>query len=103
MNKADTLIIGGGMAYTFLVAKGYGVGTSLVDESKVEYCKEMLKKAEEKGVEILLPIDTTVVKDFPNPIDAEVDVTVVPSNEIPDSSCPLKLTPNVPLLRLSHP
>ena len=84
LNKADTLIIGGGMAYTFLVAKGYGVGTSLVDESKVEYCKEMLKKAEEKGVEILLPIDTTVVKDFPNPIDAEVDVTVVPSNEIPD-------------------
>ena len=84
LNKADTLIIGGGMAYTFLVAKGYGVGTSLVDESKVEYCKEMLKKAEEKGVEILLPIDTTVVKDFPNPIDAEGDVTVVPSTEIPD-------------------
>ncbi len=84
LNKADTLIIGGGMAYTFLVAKGYGVGTSLVDESKVDYCKEMLKKAEEKGVEILLPIDTTIVKDFPNPIDAQVDVTVVPSNEIPD-------------------
>ena len=84
LNKADTLIIGGGMAYTFLVAKGYGVGLSLVDESKVDYCKEMLKKAEEKGVEILLPIDTTVVKDFPNPIDAEIDVEVVPSNEIPD-------------------
>ncbi len=84
LNKADTLIIGGGMAYTFLVAKGYGVGTSLVDESKVEYCKEMLKKAEEKGVQILLPIDTTIVKDFPNPIDADVDVTVVPSDAIPD-------------------
>ena len=58
LNKVDTLIIGGGMAYTFLKAKGYEVGKSLVDDEKVEYCKEMLKKAEEKGVKLLLPVDT---------------------------------------------
>ena len=60
LEKVDTLIIGGGMAYTFLVAKGYGVGTSLVDEEKVEYCKEMMAKAEAKGVKLLLPVDTVV-------------------------------------------
>ena len=59
LNKADTLIIGGGMAYTFLAAKGYGVGTSLLDAEKIDYCKDMLKKADEKGVKILLPIDCT--------------------------------------------
>ncbi|MBQ5794366.1 MAG: phosphoglycerate kinase, partial [Kiritimatiellae bacterium] len=58
LNKADTLIIGGGMAYTFLAAKGYSVGTSLLDEEKIDYCKDMMKKAEEKGVKLLLPIDT---------------------------------------------
>ncbi len=83
LTKADTLIIGGGMAYTFLAAKGYGVGTSLIDESKIDYCREMLAKAEEKGVKILLPIDTTIAKEFPNPIDAEIEVKVVPSSEIP--------------------
>ena len=60
LNKADTLIIGGGMAYTFLAAKGYGTGTSLLDEEKIDYCKNMLAKAEEKGVQILLPIDCTI-------------------------------------------
>ena len=84
LNKADTLIIGGGMAYTFLAAKGYGVGNSLLDESKIEYCREMMARAEEKGVKILLPIDCVVAKDFPNPIDAEIDVEVVAADAIPD-------------------
>ncbi len=83
LTKVDTLIIGGGMAYTFLAAKGYGVGKSLLDEEKIDYCKDMMKKAEEKGVKLLLPIDTTVAAGFPDPIDAPVDVEVVPSNAIP--------------------
>ena len=83
LEKCDTLIIGGGMAYTFLKAKGYEVGTSLVDDEKIEYCKEMIEKAEKLGKKLLLPIDTTITTDFPNPIDAEVAVEVVPSNEIP--------------------
>ncbi len=81
--KADTLIIGGGMAYTFLAAKGYGVGKSLVDETKIDYCADMMKKAEEKGVKILLPIDCTTIKDFPNPIDAPVETLVVDADKIP--------------------
>ncbi len=83
LTKADTLIIGGGMAYTFLASKGFGVGKSLIDESKIDYCRDMLAKAEEKGVKILLPIDCTVVKDFPNPIDAPVDVEIVAADAIP--------------------
>ena len=83
LTKADTLIIGGGMAYTFLAAKGYGVGTSLIDETKIDYCRDMMAKAEEKGVKILLPIDCTITKNFPDPIDAPVDVTVVDADKIP--------------------
>ena len=83
LDKVDTLIIGGGMAYTFLKAKGYEIGTSLVDEEKLDYCKEMMAKAEEKGKQLLLPVDTTIAADFPNPIDAEIAVEVVPSNAIP--------------------
>ena len=83
LTKVDTLIIGGGMAYTFLAAKGYCIGTSLFDESKVDYCRDMMAKAEEKGVKLLLPIDTVITKSFPDPIDAEIEVTTVPSNEIP--------------------
>ena len=83
LNKADTLIIGGGMAYTFLAAKGYEVGKSLLDESKIDYCREMMARAEEKGVKLLLPIDCTVAKDFPNPIDAEIDVEIVSADSIP--------------------
>ena len=83
LNKADTLIIGGGMAYTFLAAKGYSVGTSLLDETKIDYCKDMLAKAEEKGVQILLPVDVTIAKDFPNPIDAEIEVSVCDADKIP--------------------
>ena len=83
LSKADTLIIGGGMAYTFLAAKGYGVGNSLVDETKIDYCADMMKKAGEKGVKILLPVDCTVVKGFPDPIDAPVDVEFVDADKIP--------------------
>jgi phosphoglycerate kinase len=83
LTKVDTLIIGGGMAYTFLAAKGYSIGTSLFDAEKVDYCKEMMAKAEEAGVKLLLPIDTVIAADFPNPIDAEIAVEIVPSNEIP--------------------
>ena len=93
LNKADTLIIGGGMAYTFLVAKGYTVGQSLVDLEKVDYCKNMLAKAEEKGVKILLPVDCTITKDFPNPIDAEIEVEVVAADSIPNEKMGLDIGP----------
>ncbi len=83
LGKVDTLIIGGGMAYTFLAAKGYSVGKSLLDEEKIDYCKDMMAKAEEKGVKLLLPVDTTVVESFPDPIDAPIDVEVVASDAIP--------------------
>ena len=83
LEKVDTLIIGGGMAYTFLAAKGYGIGTSLLDAEKIDYCKEMMAKAEAKGVKLLLPIDTVVVESFPNPIDAEIAVETVASDAIP--------------------
>ena len=83
LEKCDTLIIGGGMAYTFLKAKGYEVGTSLVDDEKIGYCKEMIEKAEKLGKKLLLPVDTTITAEFPNPIDAEVAIEVVPSNAIP--------------------
>ena len=83
LTKVDTLIIGGGMAYTFLAAKGYSIGTSLFDSEKLDYCKDMMKKAEEKGVQLLLPVDTVIASAFPNPIDAEIAVKTVASNEIP--------------------
>ena len=83
LEKVDTLIIGGGMAYTFLAAKGYSVGTSLLDAEKIDYCKDMMAKAEAKGVKLLLPIDTVVAASFPNPIDADIAVETVPANAIP--------------------
>ena len=83
LEKVDTLIIGGGMAYTFLAAKGYNVGTSLLDAEKIDYCKEMMAKAEAKGVNLLLPIDTVVAAEFPNPIDGEIAVETVESSAIP--------------------
>ena len=83
LTKVDTLIIGGGMAYTFLAAKGYGVGKSLLDDTKIEYCKDMMKKAEEKGVNLLLPIDTAIADSFPDPIDAPIDTQVVDADKIP--------------------
>ena len=93
LNKADTLIIGGGMAYTFLAAKGYSVGTSLLDETKIDYCKDMLAKAEEKGVQILLPVDVTITKAFPDPIDAEIEVSVCDADKIPADMMSLDIGP----------
>ena len=83
LNKADTLIIGGSMAYTFLAAKGYGVGKSLLDTEKIDYCRDMLKKAEEKGVKILLPVDCNIADHFPDPIDAPIEVKTVDADKIP--------------------
>ncbi|MCI8995165.1 MAG: phosphoglycerate kinase [Lachnospiraceae bacterium] len=83
LEKCDTLIIGGGMAYTFLKAKGYEVGTSLVDDEKIGYCKEMMEKAEKLGKQLLLPVDTTIAAEFPSPIDAQISVEVVSSDAIP--------------------
>ena len=83
LEKVDTLIIGGGMAYTFLAAKGCGVGKSLLDEEKIGYCKDMMAKAEAKGVKLLLPIDTVVADAFPDPIDGPVEVETVASDAIP--------------------
>ena len=83
LEKCDTLIIGGGMAFTFLKAKGYEIGKSLVDDEKIDYCKEMMDKAEAKGKKLLLPIDTTIAAGFPDPIDGPIDVTVVDADKIP--------------------
>ena len=83
LEKVDTLIIGGGMAYTFLNAMGYGVGKSLLDETKIEYCRNMMAKADEKGIKLLLPIDIVCIKDFPDPIDAAVETVTVDADKIP--------------------
>ncbi|MGN0247798.1 MAG: phosphoglycerate kinase [Lachnospiraceae bacterium] len=83
LEKCDTLIIGGGMAFTFLKAQGYEIGNSLVDDEKLDYCKEMMAKAEKLGKKLLLPIDTAVADGFPNPIDAEIAVEYVDSTKIP--------------------
>ena len=91
LEKVDTLIIGGGMAFTFLAAQGYSVGSSLVDNEKLDYCKDMLKKAQEKGVNLLLPVDTVVADSFPNPIDAEISVATVDSCQIPDGKMGLDI------------
>ncbi len=83
LDKCDTLIIGGGMAYTFLKAKGYEIGKSLVDDSKVEYCKEMMEKADKLGKNLLLPVDSVTIADFPNPIDAPIEVETYEVNNMP--------------------
>ena len=93
LEKCDTLIIGGGMAYTFLKAKGYEVGTSLVDDEKLDYCKEMMKKAEELGKKLLLPVDTAVAPAFPNPIDAEIAVECVMADQMPADQMGLDIGP----------
>ncbi|OUP23012.1 phosphoglycerate kinase [Gemmiger sp. An194] len=93
LEKVDTLIIGGGMAYTFLAAKGYEVGTSLVDTEKLDYCKDMMKKAEEKGVKLLLPVDTAVAASFPDPIDAPIEVQMVAADAMPAGMMGLDIGP----------
>ena len=93
LEKCDTLIIGGGMAYTFLKAQGKEVGTSLVDDTKLDYCKEMIEKAEKLGKKLLLPTDTAIAKAFPNPIDAEIDVDYVDCDAIPADALGLDIGP----------
>ena len=93
LEKCDTLIIGGGMAYTFLKAQGKEVGLSLVDDTKIDYCKEMMAKAEKLGKKLLLPIDTTIAKSFPDPIDAEIEVSVVDADKIPADMMGLDIGP----------
>ena len=83
LEKCDTLIIGGGMAYTFLKAQGYEIGKSLVDDTKIDYCKEMMEKAEKLGKKLLLPVDSVTIADFPNPIDAPVEVQVYDVTNMP--------------------
>ena len=83
LEKCDTLIIGGGMAYTFLKAQGYEIGKSLVDGTKIDYCKEMMAKAEKLGKKLLLPVDAVTIADFPSPIDAPVEVTVCDVKDMP--------------------
>ena len=93
LEKCDTLIIGGGMAFTFLKAQGLSVGNSLVDDTKLDYCKEMMEKAEKLGKKLLLPVDTVIAAAFPNPIDGPVEVKVVASDEIPNDMEGLDIGP----------
>lgn len=93
LEKVDTLIIGGGMAYTFQAAKGYEVGTSLIDREKIDYCKEMVAKAEAKGVKLLLPVDNVIAAEFPDPIDGPVEVEVVKADAIPADKMGLDVGP----------
>ena len=93
LEKCDTLIIGGGMAYTFLKAKGYEIGQSLLDETKIEYCRNMMDKAAELGKKLLLPVDTVVTDSFPDPIDAEIAIEVVDSSKIPADKMGMDIGP----------
>ena len=93
LDKCDTLIIGGGMSYTFAKALGKEVGTSLVDDTKLDYCLEMIQKAKELGKELLLPVDAVCTKDFPDPIDAPVPTEVFATGEIPADMMGLDIGP----------
>jgi phosphoglycerate kinase len=98
LEKCDTLIIGGGMAYTFHKAQGLEVGGSLVDDTKLDYCKEMIAKAEQLGKKLLLPIDNVVVKSFPSPIDAEIEVEVKDADATPADMMALDIGPKTAAL-----
>ena len=93
LEKCDTLIIGGGMAYTFLKAKGYEIGKSLLDDTKIDYCKEMIDKAGELGKQLLLPVDTVVTDEFPDPIDAEIATQIVDADKIPAEKMGMDIGP----------
>ena len=93
LSKVDTLIIGVGMSFTFAAAKGLCVGKSLLDETKLDYCREMMAKAKEKGVNLLLPVDTAIAKDFPNPIDAPIEIQYVDVDKIPEDMEGLDIGP----------
>ena len=98
LEKCDTLIIGGGMAFTFLKAQGKEIGTSLVDDTKLDYCKEMIAKAEKLGKKLLLPVDAVVASAFPDPIDAEIPVEAVDSNAIPADKMGLDIGPKTAVM-----
>jgi phosphoglycerate kinase len=93
LEKCDTLIIGGGMAYTFLKAEGYEIGKSLVDDEKLDYCKEMKAKADKLGKKLLLPVDSITAAGFPDPIDAKIDVEVHGVDSIPADQMGLDIGP----------
>ncbi len=93
LEECDTLIIGGGMAYTFFKAQGYGVGNSLLDESKVEYCRQMMEKAEKLGKRLVLPVDAAVADEFPNPVDVKINIDYVDSHKIPYGKMGLDIGP----------
>ena len=98
LEKCDTLIIGGGMAYTFLKAQGYEIGKSLVDDTKLDYCKEMLAKAEKLGKKLLLPVDTVTADAFPDPIDAKIDVEVYDAANMPADKAGFDIGPKTAAL-----
>ena len=93
LEKCDTLIIGGGMAYTFIKAQGCEIGTSLCDDSKLDYCKEMLEKAQKLGKKLVLPVDTVVTDHFPDPIDGDIETAVVDSDKIPTDKMGMDIGP----------
>ena len=93
LEKCDTLIIGGGMAYTFIKARGCEIGTSLCDDSKLDYCKEMLEKAQKLGKKLVLPVDTVVTDHFPDPIDGDIETAVVDSDKIPADKMGMDIGP----------
>ena len=93
LEKCDTLIIGGGMAYTFIKAQGCEIGTSLCDDSKLDYCKEMLEKAQKLGKKLVLPVDTVVTDHFPDPIDGDIETAVVDSDKIPADKMGMDIGP----------
>ncbi len=98
LEKCDTLIIGGGMAFTFLKAKGYEIGKSLVDDTKIDYCKEMIEKAEKLGKSLLLPVDTVAADAFPDPIDAEIAVEVYDVENMPADKAGFDIGPKTAAL-----
>ena len=93
LEKCDTLIIGGGMAFTFTKAQGYEIGSSLCDETKIDYCKEMIAKAEQLGKKLLLPVDAVITDHFPDPIDAPIDTEVVDIDKIPAGKMGMDIGP----------
>ena len=98
LEKCDTLLIGGGMAFTFLKAQGYEIGASLLDESKVDYCKEMLAKADKLGKQLLLPVDAVATASFPDPIDAPIDTIVVDVDKMPADKMGMDIGPKTAAL-----
>ena len=93
LEKCDTLIIGGGMAFTFTKAQGYEIGSSLCDETKLDYCKEMIAKAEQLGKKLLLPVDAVITDHFPDPIDGPIDTEVVNIDKIPAGKMGMDIGP----------